>query len=240
MVGFRGVTDQFDSSWAVFADRIVHPTLDSASLALVRDRMVREARLRMLDPEGVAHYIADSLAFEATPMHSIRRDRELVDSLSSEIVRRYVSDEFVTSRLLLVVVGKSRARGSSRSSRRRSAHYRWRVSLVDPARRSAPPVVVDVRPTRHTHQLHRRVFRRSIDREPRYPAFRIATAILSSRLSSAIRYDADLSYSAARPIRARDRQRRLYASTTTRCCDGAHAAAARFDEESGVRRLRVE
>lgn len=218
MVGFRGVTDQFDSSWAVFADRIVHPTLDSASLALVRDRMVREARLRMLDPEGVAHYIADSLAFEGHPyaLNPAGTESSLT-SLSSEIVRRYVSDEFVTSRLLLVVVGNiPRPRleplVAATLGTLPAGAYHWSIPPDVPRRPSSLTFVPRVT---HTNYIVGYFAGPSIASRD-YPAFRIATAILSSRLSSAIRYDADLSYSAGAPYQGRAiASGGLYASTTT-------------------------
>jgi zinc protease len=205
MTGFRGVTEQFDSTWAVFADRIVHPTLDSESVALVRERMIREARLQSLDPERAAFLLADSLAFEGHPYSlSPAGTESSLSSLSAEIVRRYVSDELVTSRMLLVVVGNiPRARLETLITGTLGTlppgAYRWTIPPDVPRRPSSLTFV----PRRiHTNYIVG-YFPGPPVTSKDYAAFRIATAILSSRLASAIRYSADLSYSAGAPYRDR-------------------------------------
>ena len=201
MTGFRGVTDQFDSSWVVFADRIVHPTLDSASVALVRDRMIREARLNSLDPERAAFLLADSLAFEGHPYAlSPSGTESSLSSLSAEIVRRFVADEFVTSRLLLVVVGNiPRARleplVAATLGTLPPGSYHWTIPPDVPRRPSSLTYL-----PRHIHTNYIvGYFPGPPITSKDYPAFRIATAILNGRLASAIRYNADLSYSAGAP-----------------------------------------
>ncbi|MFI5248783.1 MAG: M16 family metallopeptidase [Gemmatimonadales bacterium] len=205
MTGFRGVTDQFDSAWAVFADRIVHPTLDSASVALVRDRMIREARLQSLDPERAAFLLADSLAFEGHPYSlSPAGTESSLSSLSADIVRRYVSDEFVTSRMLVVVVGNiPRARLepliAATLGTLPPGSYRWTIPPGVPRR---PSSLTFVPRLIHTNYIVGYFAGPPVTSRD-YAAFRIATAILSSRLASAIRYNADLSYSAGAPYRDR-------------------------------------
>jgi len=205
MVGFRGVLDQFDSSWTVFADRVVHPTLDSSSLALVRDRMIREARLRTLDPEGAGNDLADSLAFEGHPYALKPAGTEnSLSSLSPEIVRRYVADDFVTSRMLLVVVGNiPRARleplVAATLGTLPAGSYKWSIPPDVPRHASSLTFLPRVT---HTNYILGYFAGPSV-KSPDYAAFRIATAILSSRLSSAIRYHADLSYAASAPYQGR-------------------------------------
>jgi zinc protease len=218
MAGFQGVTDQFDSSWAVFADRIVHPTLDSASVELVRDRMIHEARLRLLDPERAALFIADSLAFEGHPYAlSPAGTESSLSSLSADIVRRYVNDEFVTSRMLVVVVGNiPRARLepliASTLGTLPPGSYRWGVPPDVPRRPSSLTYIPRVIHTNYIVGYFAGPPVTSHD----YAAFRIATAILSSRLASAIRYDANLSYAAGAPYMDRAvSSGGLYASTNS-------------------------
>jgi zinc protease len=218
VTGFRGVTDQFDSSWAVFADRIVRPTLDSASVALVRERMIREARLQSLDPERAAFLLADSLAFEGHPYAlSPSGTESSLSTLTPDIVRRYVSDEFVTSRMLLVVVGNiPRARLETLIATTLGTlppgSYRWAIPPEVPRRPSSLTFV----PRRiHTNYIVGYFAGPPVTSKD-YAAFRIATAILSSRLSSAIRYKADLSYSAGAPYLDRAvASGGLYASTNS-------------------------
>jgi zinc protease len=205
MTGFRGVTDQFDSTWAVFADRIVHPTLDSASVEIVRDRMIHEARLQSLDPERAAFLLADSLAFDGHPYAlSPAGTESSLSTLSADLVRRYVSDEFVTSRMLLVVVGNiPRARLepliAATLGTLPPGSYRWTIPPDVPRRPSSLTFVPRVI---HTNYIVGYFAGPPVTSKD-YPAFRIATAILNGRLASAIRYNADLSYSAGAPYRDR-------------------------------------
>src|SRR5690349_6720873 len=46
LYGFRGIKQEFDSSWNVFADRLMHPTLASSDVQLVRARMMADLRRR--------------------------------------------------------------------------------------------------------------------------------------------------------------------------------------------------
>ncbi|MDX1578145.1 MAG: hypothetical protein R3266_06660, partial [Gemmatimonadota bacterium] len=52
MFGFRGISDEFESTWAVFADRVMHPELDSAGVSIARERMLTSRRAGSDDPEA--------------------------------------------------------------------------------------------------------------------------------------------------------------------------------------------
>ena len=79
MFGLRGVTEEFDSSWVVFADRVLHPSLTDSSIALVQSQLIREARARRESPDSVAELLADSLAF---PGHPYALDPEAMSARS--------------------------------------------------------------------------------------------------------------------------------------------------------------
>jgi hypothetical protein len=72
LYGFRGVRDEFDASWNVWADRLLRPTLAEHDLAVVRARLVSRARRRRADPDGLAMLAADSVAFAGHRTRSIR------------------------------------------------------------------------------------------------------------------------------------------------------------------------
>jgi zinc protease len=105
-VGFLTTVTQFDSTWAVFADRIAHPTLDSASVATARARLRLEADRRRQDPRMLLRAIADSVIFAGHP-YALDPDgtAESMDRITVTDVQRYVATQFVTSRMLLVIVG---------------------------------------------------------------------------------------------------------------------------------------
>jgi zinc protease len=218
MVGFRGVVDQFDSTWAVFVDRVIAPTLDSAAVALVRDRMAREVRLRGLTPDGVAHHLADSLAFEGHPYAlSPSGTESSLAELTPDVVRRYVREANVASRLLLVVVGNiPRARleplVAATLGTLPAGSYVWAPPPDVPRRPSSITLVPRVAATNYILGY----FAGPSVRSPDYPAFEIATEMLSARLGYAIRYKTSLSYSAYAPYEDRAiATGGLYASTTS-------------------------
>src|SRR6185312_9113341 len=95
LFGFRGVVDQFDSTWAVFANRVTQPTLDPRSIALVRSQMMEEARERSEIPDSAVATAADSLSF---PGHPYRLEPggtlESLPTLTPAVVRHFVTTQF--------------------------------------------------------------------------------------------------------------------------------------------------
>jgi zinc protease len=217
MVGFRGVADQFDSSWAAFADRIVHPALDSVAVAVAREHMIRESRLRGLTAEAVAWEMADSLTFEGTPYALQPSGTEAsLASLSPDAVRRYVRDEFVTSRMLLVVVGNiSRPRLEAlitgTLATLPAGHYSWTPPSEVPLHPSSLAMVRRVTPTNYIVAY----FTGPSVHSPDYPAFQLSTELLNAEVSNAVRYRLSLSYAAGAMYDGRGvASGALYASTT--------------------------
>lgn len=217
VVGFRGVADQFDSSWVAFADRIVHPTLDSAAVVLERERMIRESHVRELTPDALAWATASSLAFAGHPygLAPDGTDSSLA-ALTPSQVRQYVQDQFVTSRMLLVVVGNiPRARleplVAATLATLPAGHYRW-APPPEVAPRAAALVRVP-RPVATNYVVG--LFTGPSVRNPDYAAFRVATELLGAEVSTAVRYRADLSYAAGAPYQGRAiASGALYASST--------------------------
>jgi zinc protease len=104
--GFTGLVDQFDSAWAVFADRVVAPTLDSAAVATAKARLRLDVHRRRVDPAGMMQAIADSVIFAGHPYGIDPNGTDAsMDRITTADVRRYVGDQFVTSRMLLVIIG---------------------------------------------------------------------------------------------------------------------------------------
>jgi len=210
------VQDEFDTAWAVFADRVVHPTLDSASIAVVRGRMIRELRLRDISPEDVAYSTADSLTFLGHPyaLHPYGTEASLA-SLTPDIVRSYVRDHFVTSRMLLVVVGnvpRSQLEALVRASLGTLPPGRYVRAFPPDVRRRPTSTTLVARRSATNYILGYYVGPPATSRD--YVAFRVATEILSSRLASAVRARSSLSYAAYAPYDDRAiASGGLYAST---------------------------
>ncbi|HEY6808990.1 MAG TPA: insulinase family protein [Gemmatimonadales bacterium] len=105
-VGFDGFAVDFDSAWAVFADRLAHPTLGDSAIELVRARLVSAANARYLDPETRLEVIAESVFFAGHPYAlDPRGNPTSLAAITAADVRQYARSQLVTSRMLLVVVG---------------------------------------------------------------------------------------------------------------------------------------
>ena len=67
MFGLRATREGFDSTWSVMASRLMHPTLDSAQVTLVREQLLAAVRQRGDNPDALVSFIADSFAFSGHP-----------------------------------------------------------------------------------------------------------------------------------------------------------------------------
>jgi len=195
--GFRGIRQEFDSSWDAFADRLMHPTLSSSSLAIFRARLVAESRLANDDPDAYIEKLADSVAFIGQP-YGLNPDgtEATLAALDSATVGRY-EDQIVKSRLLLVVVGNvTRVQVEAAVSRTLAAlptgNYTWTLPSVPNASNSSINLRWRVLPTNYVVGI----FRGPDAASPSSPAFRVALALLSSAMTNAIREERGLSYAA--------------------------------------------
>lgn len=202
LYGFRGVRQDFDSSFDVFADRAMHPTLAPSDVELVRGRMLAELRRRRDDPDGFVSLLADSTAFAGHP-YALSPDGTVASlaTLDSSALARYAAAQMITSRMLLVVVGAvSRTQVEDAVARTLATlpagSYHW--TLPAPLARSASSVTFAARPVATNYILG--WFQGPSAVDPEYPAFRMATAWLSSRVSNAVREQRALSYAASAPL----------------------------------------
>lgn len=197
MFGFRALRTTLDSTWALFADRIMSPTLASDDIELIRAQLLTEARGRRDSPDALVHYLADSLAFAGHPygLSPAGTERSL-GGLTSGTLRAYRDSQFVTSRMLLVVVGNVRradverlVRGALGTLPRGS--YEWSSPAAPPVQGGALAVVQRSLPTNY---LLGRFTGPSAAEWGDYQALRVAMAILSGRLFNEIRARHNLTY----------------------------------------------
>lgn len=201
LFGFRAIRQEFDSSWNVFADRVMHPTLAAHDIELVRSRLIGAIRQRQSDPDGYAMMLADSIAFAGHPYGLQTGGTEAsLTSLDSAALARYVASQMVTSRMLLVAVGNlSRAQLESAVARTLATlprgNYVWK--LPDPLPPTTSSLALFERPVATDYILG--LFQGPPASDGDYAALRVATALLSSRMNTAIREERGLSYAASAP-----------------------------------------
>jgi zinc protease len=218
LYGFEGIRQEFDSSFAVFADRVMHPTLAQKNVKLASARLLTRLRQRKAHPDGLVSLLADSIAFANHPYGLNPDGTELsLTSLDSATLGRYVAEQMVQSRMLLVVVGNVTRTDVERVVSRSLATlpvgtYQW--TLPAPLPRTTNNATFIMRPVA-TNYIYG-VFQGPLASDPDFPAFRIATALLSSRVSQSVREENGLSYAAYAPFTERGVSTGgLYASTTS-------------------------
>lgn len=223
----HGLKQEFDSAWAVFAERLLYPTLDSTAMAIIRARLMTNVARRNASPEDLAYFLADSLAYRDHPYAVNPRGNAVsLATLTGDDLRAYARDQLVTSRMLLVVVGDiepehlRKAVTATLGALSRGA-YVW---TVPPAVKLAKPELVAVgRPTQTNYVLGymNGPSRGSSD----YVAFERATYLLSSLVSEVVREQSTLSYSARVDLIDRGASGAAFYVSTTR----PDSALALFD-----------
>jgi len=200
--GFKSIRSTFDSSFAVFADRLLAPSLDSSEVEMIRTRLMTNARDARLLPDPLVNMLADSLEYVGHPYgFSAVGNESSLFSISLQQLRSYEASQMVTSRMLLVVVGNvDRARLEP---------------LVEHAFGSTPRGSYSWSPPRPPAKLGRALIARPADlptnyilgyyagppaHDPGYQALRIATAVLNGRFFTEIRSRRNLSYEVDAPF----------------------------------------
>ncbi|MDE3153244.1 MAG: insulinase family protein [Gemmatimonadota bacterium] len=200
--GLRTLRQRFDSSWAVFADRLVEPLLDSADVDRTRRQMIAAARQSEADPDIAVAQLADSLLYAG---HPYRIDPggtpSSLGGLTAADVRRYHDQEVVQTRLLVVVVGNinrselKRAIGGT-LAKLPVGRYTW---TPPPDFSPAPErALLMGRPLATNYILGYYAGPRAGTRD--YAALRIAAAVLSGRMFAEVRSREHLAYAVEAPF----------------------------------------
>jgi zinc protease len=200
--GFTGIRSAFDSTWAVFADRLMAPTLDSTDVELVRARMLAGIRQAENSPDPIVNHLADSLAYVGHPYSfSPEGTDAALQSITVDAVRKYQASQMVTSRMLLVVVGNiERARLEPLVQKTLGqlprGSYSWSPPHQPPKLGRALVVREASLPTNYLLGY----YPGPAARDPDYQVLRVATAVLSGRFFTEIRSRRNLSYEVEAPF----------------------------------------
>ena len=201
-IGLHAIRATFDSTWAIFADRVMAPTLDPNEFALMRDQFLTIAREKNTQPDDAATELADSLLYLNHPNSvSPTGTPESISAITVAQLKQYHAQQFVTSRMLLVVVGNVDRAQVERLVRTTLATmprgtYKW----------TSPPAVtttgralaIDNRSIPTNYLLGYVPGPAATD--PDYTALRVATAVLSGRLFTEVRSRRNLSYAVEAPF----------------------------------------
>ena len=202
MFGIRSSTEVFDSTWAIFADRVMRPTLAKSEINLVKAQYLSGIRQRRDDPEALADYLADSITFVGHPYAvSVVGNENSIQALDSASLREYHRTQFVTSRMLLVVVGNidrahiERLVTQSLGQLPRGS-YKWTPPPRIPELETAVVVVRRQLPTNYILGYYSGPLASGRD----YQALRVATSVLTGRMFAEIRARQSLTYDVHAPF----------------------------------------
>lgn len=200
--GIRATTPTFDSTWAIFADRLINPLLESSAVELVRAQMLAGASQLRDDPDALLEYLADSVNFAGHPYAIPPGGSEYsLARITRAQLQEYHQSQIVKSRMLLVVVGNVE-RGKIEQLIRGSlgklpaGNYKW--SLPDSPASDTRATVFAQRPLPTNYILG--YFHGPRADSPDYAALRIASAILSGQLFAEIRSRRNLTYAVDAPF----------------------------------------
>lgn len=201
-IGLRSTVANFDSTWAILADRLLAPTLDAAEVELVREQFVTGVRQRKDSPDALLDYLADSIAFSGHPyaLDAVGTEASLT-KLTVADLRAYRAEQLVTSRMLLVVVGnvsRTRVEKLVRESLGKlpRGSYTWSLPAAPTEQKGAYVVEKRALPTNYLQGYFLGPPANSKD----YAALRLACAVVSGRLFAEVRSKRNLTYSVNAPF----------------------------------------
>jgi zinc protease len=200
--GFTAIRATFDSTWSIFADRLMAPTLDSNEVELVRTQMMTAIREADNSPDPLVNRLADSLEFVGHPYgFSPDGTEDALRSITLSAIRNYQATQMVTSRMLVVVVGNVDRPHVEQLVGRTLAQlptgsYTWSPPR-EPIKQQRALLIRDSHlPTNYLLGY----FAGPSARDPDYQALRVASAVLSGRLFTEVRSRRNLSYEVDAPF----------------------------------------
>ena len=199
--GMKAIRSTFDSTWVLFADRVLSPTLLAVDVESVRSQMITGLRQIDINPDALVSRLADSVTFAGHPYGLATEGTEQsLSGMSAAHLREYMQRTFVTSRMLLVVVGnvdRPKVEQLVRTTIATLPHgdYTWSAPAALVARKAAA-VRPATLPTNYLLGYYGGPAATSDD----YNALRVAAAILSGRFFTEIRSKRNLSYAPDAPF----------------------------------------
>lgn len=199
--GLKATRSTFDSSWAIYADRLLSPMLTTADVELIKSQMITGLRQVDINPDALLNRLADSITFVGHPYGLATEGTEQsLARMSPAHLREYMQRTFVTSRMLLVVVGNVDRAKVEQLVRTTFAtlprgDYIWKAPPTLVGRKASVLRAANL-PTNYLAGYYSGPPATSDD----YNAVRVAAAILSGRFFTEIRSKRNLSYAADAPF----------------------------------------
>jgi len=202
VIGFLSLKQDFDSVWAVFADQLLRPQPSYEGMTQAKAEMLGAAARRATQPDLRIATIAQIAAFPDHPYGiDVRGTERTLKRFTRPNLERYAAEQFVTSRMLLVVVGDVPRAGVESAvqttlARLPAGNYQWTLPPEVEHRPRAWLTEHRVLPTNYILGY----FAGPPPTHDDYFGFLIATQLLSSGIAQAVRDQHSLSYAAYAPF----------------------------------------
>lgn len=202
VLGVRATSTTFDSTWAVMADRLTAPRLDTADIELTRQQYESSVRQRDDSPDALLEWLADSAAYAGSPYgRSLIGTEASIAGFSRAVLRHYLDTQIVRSRMLIVIVGNITAPHVERLvhaylGRLPLGSYRWTIPALPPPITNALVMRERSLPTNYILGY----FHGPVATSPDDDALQLATSALSGQLFAEIRTRRNLSYAVDAPF----------------------------------------
>lgn len=202
MFGIRATKEVLDSTWAIFASRLMEPILDPADVSLLRTQFLSGVSQRRDDPDALAEFLADSIAFTGHPYATpVTGTEASLSAIDAKALKAYHDTQIVKSRMLLVVVGDVDQAHVEKLVRESLGQlpvggYKWTSPPRLPENPSAVVIESRALPTNYLIGYYSGPLANSDD----YQALRIATSVLTGRMFAEIRTRQNLTYDVHAPF----------------------------------------
>jgi zinc protease len=202
MFGARTITSAMDSTWAIFADRLMYPAIQPADVELLRSQFLSGEKQERDDPDSYVSDLADSVAFAGHPYAiSTTGNATSLASITPADLREYQKSQIVKSRMLVVVVGDVTRAHIELLIHKTLGHlptgsYRW--TLPDPIPVTSTSAVL-VQRDLPTNYILGYVAGPSAS-SPDYTAMRVAATVLTGQMFAEIRGRQNLTYDVHAPF----------------------------------------
>ena len=186
----------FDRSWEIFKDVVLHPSFTKQDVELVQSRRVAALRDDEDTPDDYLQRLQERVAYVGHPyFNRPSGTAETVSRLTAEDLRRYHQQMMQTSRLLLVIVGDLdpvQLRASITQSFGRLPRGDYKPAPLPQLTFATPSVEVTKRglPTNYIQGLFAAPPLTAADIYP----MRIASSVLQDRVFEEVRVKRNLSY----------------------------------------------
>ncbi len=107
MISMRCVRDNFDKTWELVEEVLLNPAFDEKELEITREQLISQIKTEDTNPDALIRKVMIKWYFEGHP-YANRQIGNVgnLQNFTREDLKKYYSQLFVTSRMLLIAVGR--------------------------------------------------------------------------------------------------------------------------------------